>query len=116
MKTSLATALSVAGVIAAGAAAYAVNTSVLGASADPAPLAIESTTTVPISNSAPSANKTVSGAATTPADNAAITPEANAVNDSTTTYKVGNAGSVVIDTSSGQVVVTSILPAAGFTS
>lgn len=107
MKTSLATSLSIAGVLAAGAAAYAVNTSVLGASAGQTPAAVESTTSV-ASNPSQSADGNVTGAG--------VTAEATAVTDSTTTYKVGNAGSVVIDTSTGQIVVTSILPAAGFTS
>jgi hypothetical protein len=42
--------------------------------------------------------------------------QATEVTDTTTTYKVGDAGSVVIDTSSGAIVVTGIAPAAGFTS
>ena len=105
MKTSIATTLSVVGVIAAGAAAYAVNTSVLGAVAEntPSVVAQSSVTTVapvPI------------GAVT----NAAVQSQQSEASDTTTTYKVGNAGSVVIDISSGQIVVTSILPAAGFTS
>lgn len=107
MKTSIATSLSVVGVIAAGAAAYAVNTTVLGASADPAPFAVQSTTPVATNPAAPG-GASVAGAS--------VVAEANVVNDSTTTYKVGNAGSVVIDASSGQIVVTGILPAAGFTS
>jgi hypothetical protein len=37
-------------------------------------------------------------------------------NDTTTTYKVGDAGSVVISTATGSIVVTAIAPAAGFTS
>ena len=107
MKTSIASSLSVVGVIAAGAAAYAVNTTVLGASADPAPFAVQSTTPVAANPAAPG-GASVAGAS--------VVAEANVVNDSTTTYKVGNAGSVVIDASSGQIVVTGILPAAGFTS
>jgi len=104
MKTSIATTLSVLGVLAAGAAAYAVNTSVLGAAAEntPALVADVSTTTAPV----PSV-----GAVT----NAAVQSQASETAN-TTTYKVGEAGSVVIDTSNGSIVVTSILPAAGFTS
>ena len=108
MKTSIATTLSIAGVLAAGAAAYAVNTSVLGASADPTPAAVVSTTTTNAASSAQSGDGNVS--------DASATEVVNVVNGSTTTYTVGNAGSVVIDTSTGQIVVTSILPAAGFTS
>lgn len=108
MKTSIATSLSIVGVIAAGAAAYAVNTSVLGASADPVTVAVESTTSSVAPGLAPGGNASVNGAA--------VTAEQTVVNDTTTTYKVGSAGSVVINTSTGQIVVESILPAAGFTS
>ena len=109
MKTSIATSLSIVGVIAAGAAAYAVNTSVLGAAVDPTPAAAEA---VVAPAAAPVSNQDTQGGVS----GDAVTTEANVVNDTTTTYKVGNAGSVVVDTSSGQIVVTSILPAAGFTS
>jgi len=104
MKTSIATTLSVLGVLAAGAAAYAVNTSVLGAAAEntPALVADVSTTTAPL----PAIGTVTNAAVQSQASEAA----------NTTTYKVGEAGSVVIDTSSGSIVVTSILPAAGFTS
>jgi hypothetical protein len=108
MKTSIATTLSIAGVIAAGAAAYAVNTSVLGASADPTPAAVASTTTSAATNVSQPNGQSVAAAA--------VTAEENVVNDSTTTYKVGDAGSVVIDTSSGRIVVANILPSAGYTS
>ena len=109
MKTSIATSLSIVGVIAAGAAAYAVNTSVLGAAVDPTPAAAEA---VVAPAAAPVSNQGTQGGVS----GDAVTTEANVVNDTTTTYKVGNAGSVVVDTSSGQIVVTGILPAAGFTS
>jgi hypothetical protein len=105
MKTSIATTLSVVGVIAAGAAAYAVNTSVLGAAAENPPTAVAQ---APTSSVAASSIGNVS--------NAAVVSQQSEASDSTTTYKVGDAGSVVIDTSTGQIVVTSILPAAGFTS
>ena len=105
MKTSIATALSVAGVLAAGAAAYAVNTSVLGAVADNTPTAVAESPATNNSATAPIAKVT----------NAAVQAQAGETSN-VTTYKVGDAGSVVIDTSSGKIVVTSILPAAGFTS
>lgn len=107
MKTGIATTLSVLGVIAAGAAAYAVNTSVLGAAASDtvAVLAPASTST---SVALQPINPNVSGAS--------IEAVENMVSRDTTTYKVGSAGSVVVDTSSGSIVVTNILPAAGFTS
>lgn len=104
MRTSIATALSVAGVVAAGAAAYAVNVSVLGAVADTPPAAMADaamqTTTLP-----------EIGVVT----NAAVESQPNA-DTNTTTYKVGDAGSVVLNTADGKISVLSILPAAGFTS
>jgi hypothetical protein len=111
MKVGIATTLSIAGVLAAGAAAYAVNTSVLGSSS-------------PVASS-------IAGAATSPvADNVALAPNQGAVSEqsgpapvsssvvsnSITTYQVGSSGSVVIDTSSGAIAVTNVMPAAGWTS
>ena len=107
MKTGIATTISVVGVIAAGVAAFAVNSSVLGASS-PANSAIVTTTVAGIAsaNGTPINNGQVGAAGA----------QATEVTDTTTTYKVGEAGSVVIDTSSGAIVVTGIAPAAGFTS
>ena len=104
MKTSIATTLSVLGVLAAGAAAYAVNTSVLGAAAEDAPAIVADAPTSTVASTPP-------GLVT----NAAVQSQQSEASN-TTTYKVGDAGSVVIDTSSGSIVVTSILPAVGFTS
>lgn len=107
MKTGIATTLSVLGVIAAGAAAYAVNTSVLGAAAsDTVAVFAPASSRATVATQPNSPN--VSGAS--------IETVENMVSGDTTTYKVGSAGSVVVDTSSGSIVVTSILPAAGFTS
>lgn len=107
MKTGIATTVSVVGVIAAGVAAFAVNSSVLGASS-PANSAIVSTT---VAGNMPNNYTPVNDGKVGAAD-----ALATAVTDTTTTYKVGDAGSVVIDTSTGAIVVTGIAPAAGFTS
>lgn len=107
MKTGIATAVSVVGVIAAGVAAFAVNSSVLGSSS-PANSAIVSTTVVGnMANNVIPVNDGKVGASD------ALATE---VTDTTTTYQVGEAGSVVIDTSTGSIVVIGIAPAAGFTS
>lgn len=103
MKTGIATTLSVAGVIVAGVAAFAVNNSVLGASS-PATTAMAST------NLPAGATPVRTGSVS------AAVAQATAINDTTTTYSVGSAGSVVIDTASGAAVVTGIAPAAGYTS
>ena len=104
MKVGIATTLSIAGVIAAGAAAYAVNSSVLSTS--------------------PSVSATASG---TPAGDIATTAlgqvseqstkvQSSVLDNTTTTYQVGASGSVVIDMSSGSLAVSNILPAAGWSS
>jgi len=104
MKTSIATTLSVLGVLAAGTAAYAVNTSVLSAAADnPAVLAEAPTSSVP---ALPVGKVT----------NAAVVTQQSETNATTTTYKVGDAGTVVLDNANGVLRVVSILPASGFTS
>ncbi len=103
MKTGIATTLSVAGVIVAGVAAFAVNNSVLGASS--------SATTAMVSTNLPAGATPVRSGSVS-----AAVAQATAINDTTTTYTVGSAGSVVIDTASGAAVVTGIAPAAGYTS
>ena len=104
MKVGIATTLSIAGVLAAGAAAYAVNSSVLSTS--------------------PSVSATASGTPaadavnTLPAQVAAQSTkvQSSVLNNTTTTYQVGTSGSVVIDMSSGSLAVSNILPAAGWSS
>lgn len=125
MKASIATTLSVAGVIAAGTAAFAVNTAVLDSGSKTAALA-QPTTTVALV--APGATPTIapagdSGAVTqqelqtqpttTVAPGSATATPTN-LSDTTTTYKVGSSGSVVVDTSAGYIKVVSVVPAAGW--
>ena len=104
MKVGIATTLSIAGVLAAGAAAYAVNSSVLSTS--------------------PSVSATASG---TPPGDIATTAlgqvseqstkvQSSVLDNTTTTYQVGASGSVVLDMSSGSLAVSNILPAAGWSS
>jgi len=104
MKVGIATTLSIAGVLAAGTAAYAVNSSVLSTS--------------------PSVSATASG---TPAVDTG-TPvsgqvseqstkvQSSVLNNTTTTYQVGTSGSVVLDMSSGSIAVSNVVPAAGWSS
>ena len=103
MKTGIATAISVAGVIVAGVAAFAVNNTVLSASSA-AGSEIVST------NRPAGATPINSGSVS------AAVAKATPINGTTTTYAVGSAGSVVIDTATGAAVVTGIAPAVGFTS
>ena len=104
MKVGIATTLSIAGVLAAGAAAYAVNSSVLSTS--------------------PSVSATASGTPaadavnTLPAQVAAQSTkvQSSVLNNATTTYQVGTSGSVVLDTRSGAIAVSNVLPASGWSS
>ena len=106
MKTGIATTVSVVGVIAAGVAAFAVNSSVLSSSGATNSAVVSTTVTAVTPNVAMPTNDKVG----------ATEAQATEVTDTTTTYQVGAAGTVVIDTSSGSIVVTAIAPAAGFTS
>ena len=107
MKVGITTAISVAGVLVAGTAAYAVNSNVLTTSSS-----IASSVTVPLVTPIIDAATTASGKVA----RQSIKVGLSVLNDTTTTYKVGTSGSVVIDKSSGAIVVTNILPAAGWSS
>ena len=102
MKVGIATTLSIAGVLAAGAAAFVVNTSVLSSTNAPVTTSVASTPT----------------ATPTPGSVLALNTAIVEQNPSSTTstYAVGSSGTVVIDASTGRVVVTSVAPAAGWTS
>jgi hypothetical protein len=107
MKVGLTTALSIAGVLAAGAAAYAVNSSVLSTTSS-----IASTVVDPSGTPAVNATITVPGQV----GEQSIPVQSSVLNNTTTTYQVGTSGSVVIDMSSGSIAVSNVLPAAGWSS
>jgi hypothetical protein len=105
MKVSIATTLSIAGVLAAGVAAYAVNVNVLDAPSSSTGALV--TTSLPASgNNSPIAPISNIGS---------VAATGVRVNDTTTSYQVGKAGTVVVDIESGAVVVTSVVPNAGYT-
>ena len=104
MKVGIATTLSIAGVLAAGAAAYAVNSSVLSTS----PSVSATASGTPPGDIATTALGQVSGQSTK--------VKSSVLDNTTTTYQVGASGSVVIDMSSGSLAVSNILPAAGWSS
>lgn len=106
MKVGIATTLSIAGVLAAGAAAFAVNSSVLSASTP------TSATFAPELANMPTPSPSPLPVAVT--KRAAV--QSFPVTDKVTTYEVGTSGSVVIDTTNGSIVVTNVIPAAGWTS
>ncbi|MEY4633877.1 MAG: hypothetical protein RLZ18_1249 [Actinomycetota bacterium] len=105
MKISITTALSIAGVLAAGVAAYAVNVSVLDA---PSPLNASSVSTAALASG-------MQASATPASETGSVTAQAVRINDTTSSYQVGKAGSVVVSTASGAVVVTSVVPNTGYT-
>jgi hypothetical protein len=107
MKVGIATTLSIAGVLAAGAAAYAVNSSVLSTSST-----IGSTTVDPSVMPAGNTLTTAPGQV----GEQSIRVQSSVLNNTTTTYQVGTSGSVVIDMSSGSIAVSNVLPAAGWSS
>lgn len=107
MKTSIATTLSIAGILAAGGAAFALNSAVLSdGTASTAPLVSQTTL-------APTPSTPASGQVT--ATDGPLDPQPTKVSDTVTTYKVASAGSVIVDTSTGAVSVTDIVPATGWT-
>jgi hypothetical protein len=107
MKVGIATTLSIAGVLAAGAAAYAVNSSVLSTTSStqsavvdaPASPVVDAVTTIP--------GQVVQQS---------VLVQSSVLSNNTTTYQVGTSGSVVIDMSSGAIAVSNVLPAAGWSS
>lgn len=110
MKLGVTSTLSIAGVLAAGAAAFALNSAVLSGN--------DSQATAGVVAGAPTTVDSVTGSApgsVTAAGDEQITTNSTKVSDTSTTYSVGTAGSVIIDTSSGAVVVTDVVPSAGWT-
>ena len=108
MRTSLASALSVLGVLTAGAAAFAVNTAVLQPSAQPAAVATD----------APQVSTTLNDVrrqSETPAPTNPVVAVAQQPSQ-TSTYKVGEAGRVILEVVDGRLQVANVLPATGWTS
>lgn len=113
MKVGIATTLSVAGVLAAGAAAFALNTAVL--SDGPGAAAAPVMTAAPVAPATGATTAPTADGQVVAAGDTAVVPDPTKVSDTVTTYKVGEAGSVIIDTASGAIVVTDVVPAAGWT-
>jgi len=110
MKTSLATTLSVIGVIAAGSVAYAVNTSVLD-SADQTPTArqaLEATITdLATQEASPVSDQSVNTVAPT-----ATVPSATAVQ---TSYNIDGVAVVTLSRDGESLSVVSVTPVSGYT-
>ena len=126
MKKSIATIISVAGVLGAGAAAYAVNSSVLSATSsnDLVAAATSAATFAPGGPTlTPGGGVVVAGAtAAAPTTSTSATPATVAPLSSTpvpsstrTSYKVGSAGSVVLDSAGDVLTIAGVSPATGWT-
>lgn len=114
MKTSIATAISFAGVLAAGAAAFAVNTAVLD-QADTPTMTQEVTSTLPAATSTTQAASTVSGLDAPAQPQAAAVPIAQPIVSQRSTYKVGDAGRVILEVVDSRLRVASVLPSTDWT-
>lgn len=107
MKTKVAMAISLAGVLAAGTAAALVNTRVLNGGSTSA-----------LSASAPQTQQTtpsdsVSPAISTPA--AAVPAAGVAPSETQATYAIGESGTVTLDTAGDMLAIAAVTPAAGWT-
>jgi hypothetical protein len=105
MKTKVAMAISLAGVLAAGTAAALVNTHVLNGGAS-SPLA-----------NAPLTQSTSPSAALSPGVDAPVVPAAQAPAASATQaiYAIGESGTVTLDTAGDVLAVVAVTPAPGWT-
>lgn len=118
MKIGITTALSAAGVLAAGVAAFTLNSAVLsspgtGVSDDAARAAALGTAPAAATgtgSSAPAGNVSSAASPGTP-----VTANSTVISPDVTSYKVGTAGTVVIDSADGTIKVTDVVPAAGWT-
>jgi hypothetical protein len=109
MKLSLTTTISMASIVAAGAAAYAINVNVLEAPAATNPAAIAAPTADTLATP-------VNGQASTQSIKSPLAIQEVSVSTDTTKYQVGTAGAVLLSGSDSTLNVSSITPAAGWTS
>lgn len=110
MKLSLTTTISMASIVAAGAAAYAINVNVLEAPAAANPPA--AAVVVPVNSVA----MPESGSASASSTRSPITVEEIPVSAQTTKFQVGTAGAVLVTEGVNGINVASISPAPGWTS
>ena len=112
MKTSLATILSVTGVLAAGALAFTVNTSVLDravTTSEAAP-ALQAEV-IALSNLAPSAATSAPSASTTPVAAVAVEPTVAAQS----TYNIDVVAAITLSLNNNLLSVLSVAPVGGYT-
>jgi hypothetical protein len=112
MKTSLATVLSITGVLAAGALAFTVNTSVLDhavTTSEAAP-ALQAEV-IALSNLAPSAATSAPSASTTPVAAVAVEPTVAAQS----TYNIDGVAAITLSLNNNLLSVVSVSPVSGYT-
>lgn len=116
MKTSFATAISFAGVLAAGAAAFAVNTAVLDQvdSVEVAQAVTETTIDQGVAD-VPATVRSQDAPTVTTDPPAAATAIAQPSVTQRSTYKVGDAGRVILEVVDGRLRVASVLPSNDWT-
>lgn len=117
MRFGITSALSAAGVVAAGVAAFTLNSAVLsspgtGVSDDAArAAALGAVTTTDATGTGATPGNVSAASPGTP-----VTANSTAVSDTVTSYRVGTAGTVIVDSSGGTLKVTDVIPAAGWVS
>ena len=116
MKIGITSALSAAGVLAAGFAAFTLNSAVLagpgtGISDDAARAATLGTAPTASPGEVTGAGNVSAASPGTP-----VTASSVAVSGTVTSYTVGTAGTVVVDSFGGAIKVTDVVPAAGWVS
>jgi hypothetical protein len=108
MKTTVAAAVSIAGVLAAGAGAFAVNTAVLSASPQTESAMVAS---APVNTSVVAESQGAGSLSPVTTNSSSATASDN----STSTYKVGDAGRVILAMNNGTIQVVNVLPSDGWT-
>ncbi len=119
MKTKIAMAISIAGVLVAGSAAALVNTQVLGGNASATPLLADSgQQTLPTDATTVTLAPVVTTVATLPVATTPTVPAPPAAAVATTTqaaYTVSDAGTVTLDTAGDVLTIVDVVPAFGWT-
>ena len=121
MKTSIATSISIVGVLAAGAAAFAVNTAVLDFSPSTATEAVAEVVATDSVQDTAVAEQSIAGSTsnTQPSPQAPVpVPQAVVAAlptvSQTSTYRVGDSGRVILEVRENSLRVANVLPAANW--
>jgi hypothetical protein len=119
MKTTVATMLSLAGVLVAGSAAALVNTQVLSGSSDPSSFVVEAAPALPsVANTVAAA---VVGTTVVAPASASASPPVTAATVAASAaptqalYQVGESGTVILDTAGDVLKIVNVAPADGWT-